>query len=547
MSLRDALKMLKPYRVRVMAIMALALIISAISAASPFVSREMFDTGLLQGNTRAVIRYVSIFLLMQVGGQIIEYLQRTQEISVSNDLGKNMKIEAFEHGLKLKPRYFKEHGFYKTIGDAIYDISNIMSIANNSIFTIFVVVCKCIGAAVGLVILDWRLSIMVATIVPVKAWLNNVMRNKVEKHNKRLMEDSKKYNSWFSNIISGIVDIKLWNLEKKTINEYGGHVQTINESSKKLSLMSAKNLLFGSSVEELLINMMYILGAFLIEKEHLTFGGLIAFITFATYVLAPINVMLEIRIILKQITPNVVSLRHFYELEEENYSTSETLPDKISVIEFKNVSLTIDGRDILKNLDMKINRGEKIAIIGDNGSGKTSFINMLLRFVEPSSGEILIDGVPTTEYNIEDYRRKFSVVTQDIHLFNRSIKENITFNANATITAADDELLKFCTEMIEGWGNKYETQVGSEGTKLSGGERQKIALLRALYRKTDILVLDEPTSNYDRESEQEFNRWLQHNNDYDFYFIVTHRKDVLSCADKVLMLQDEKISALNIN
>jgi ATP-binding cassette subfamily B protein len=422
-----------------------------------------------------------------------------------------------------------------------------MSIANNSFFTIFVVVCKCIGAAIGLVILDWRLSIMVAAIVPVKAWLNNVMRNKVEKHNKRLMEDSKKYNSWFSNIISGIIDIKLWNLEKKTINEYGEHVQTINESSKKLSLMSAKNLLFGSGVEFLLINMMYILGAFLIEKEHLTFGGLIAFITFATYVLAPINVMLEIRIILKQITPNVESLRRFYELEEENYSTSETLPDKISVIEFKNVSPTIDGRDILKNLDMKINRGEKIAIIGDNGSGKTSFINMLLRFVEPSSGEILIDGVPTTEYNIEDYRRKFSVVTQDTHLFNRSIKENITFNANATITAADDELLKFCTGMIEGWDNKYETQVGSEGTKLSGGERQKIALLRALYRKTDMLVLDEPTSNYDRESEQEFNRWLQHNNDYDFYFIVTHRKDVLSCADKVLMLQDEKISALNIN
>ncbi|NLA86922.1 MAG: ABC transporter ATP-binding protein, partial [Clostridiales bacterium] len=156
-----------------------------------------------------------------------------------------------------------------------------------------------------------------------------------------------------------------------------------------------------------------------------------------------------------------------------------------------------------------------------------------------TEGKVLMDGIPITEYNIEDYRRKFSVVSQDIHLFMGTVKNNITFDDQADIDFNRDERLKFCTETIENWDNHYETQVGSEGTKLSGGERQKIALLRALNRKSTILVLDEPSSNYDQDSEKEFDRYIQENTDYDFYFIVTHRKNILSHMDKVLELENK--------
>jgi ABC-type bacteriocin/lantibiotic exporter with double-glycine peptidase domain len=541
MTFRNALKMLKPYRVRMMIIMALAIIICGISAVTPFINRKMIDNGLLQGNIRTVIFLILLLIFLQVGGQFIEYLQRRQEINISNELGKKLKTEAFEHGLKLKPHYFKEQGFFKTIGDALYDISNIMSITNNNLLIIFVIICKCIGAAIGLVILDWRLSIFVAAIIPVKVWLNLIIRKRAEKYGKQLMEDNKNYNSWFSNILSGVIDIKLWNLEKKTISEYDGHVQIINVSSKRLSLLTAKNNFLTNSLEFSLMNALYILGAFLIVGGQLTFGGLVAFISFASYVLSPVNIIMDLRIILKQITPSVEGIKRFYELEEENYAASLPLVGNISVIEFRNVSVSLGGRDILKNLNLIINQGEKIAVVGDNGSGKTTIINLLLRLCEPTEGAILMDGIPITEYNIEDYRQKFSVVSQDIHLFQGTVKDNITFDNQADIAFNKDERLKFCTETIESWENQYETQVGSEGTKLSGGERQKIALLRALHRKSAILVLDEPTSNYDKESDDEFNRYIQKNTDYDFYFIVTHRKDILSRVDKVLILENGKI------
>lgn len=540
MTFKNALRLLKPYRARMIIIMLLALIISGISAITPFVSQNMIDNGLLRGNTRIVIFLVLLLILLQVSGQFIEYLQRGQEINITNELGKKMKTEAFEHGLKLKPHYFKEQGFYKTIGDAMYDISNIMSIANNSLLTIFVVICKCVGAAIGLVILDWRLSIFIATIIPIKVFLNIIMRKRAEKNSEQLMDDNKNYNSWFSNVLSGVIDIKLWNLEKKTIDEYREHVQTINESSKKLSLMTAKNRFLTTGLESLLMNALYIVGAYLIVREQLTFGGLIAFITFASYVLSPINIIMDIRIMLKQIAPSLEGFKRFNELEEENYAASLPLADKISQIEFRNISVCLGGRDVLKNLNLIINRGEKIAFVGDNGSGKTTIINLLLRLYEPTEGEILMDGIPITEFNIEDYRQKFSVVSQDIHLFKGTVKDNITFDDKANIAFNKEERLKFCTESIENWDNHYETHVGSEGTKMSGGERQKIALLRALHRKSAVLVLDEPTSNYDKESDEEFNHFIRDNTDYDFYFIVTHRKDILACVDKVLFLENGK-------
>ena len=171
-------------------------------------------------------------IFLQLSGQCIEYMQRRIEINITNDLGKDMKTKAFEHGLKLKPSYFKEQGFFKTISDALYDIAFILQIANSSLLTVFVIICKCIGAMVGLVVLDWQLSIFVAAIVPLKVLLNSAIRKRAEKYSELMMDENKGYNSWLSNILSGIIDIKLWNLEKKTKAEYASHVHAINESTK---------------------------------------------------------------------------------------------------------------------------------------------------------------------------------------------------------------------------------------------------------------------------------------------------------------------------
>jgi len=355
-------QLLKAYRARIALIITLSLFISGISALTPFANQNMIDKGLIQGSIITTVHWAMLLLLLQLSSQVIEYIQRCQEIIITNRLGKKLKKEAFEHGLKLKPIHFREEGFYKTISDALYDISNILSVANSSFLTIIVVVGKCIGAAIGLVILDWRLSVFVVLIIPIKIWLNIIVRKRAEKYGQQLMEENKRYNSWFTNILPGVLDIKIWNHEKKIVNEYAEHVESINNSSKRLSLMTTKNNMIKYSLEYLLMYSLYILGALFITGGGLTFGGLIAFISFASVLLVPVNTIMDLRIVLKQIAPNVESLKKFNELDEECYDDYLPVAEEISTIEFVNVTVSSGERAILSDINLLINKGEKVAI-----------------------------------------------------------------------------------------------------------------------------------------------------------------------------------------
>ena len=488
MTIRQAIHLLKPYRKRLIVIAIYAIIISIISAVSPFINSMMIDNGLLQGNIPVVIQLVIALILLLLLDRIVQYLQRVQEIEITNSLGKKLKVEAFRHGLRLKPLIFKEKGFYKTMSDALYDISNIMVITDNSLLTILVILFKFIGAAIGLVVLDWRLALLIAVLIPLKVVFNLVMCKQSEKLGDQLMGVYKTYNTWFSDIISGVLDIKLWNLDRKKADEYEAQVGNINKATKKLSLFTAKYNALVQIIELVIMNSMYIVGAFLIVGEQLTLGNLFAFISFSSFLLTPINAIMNLRVILKQITPSVQGYKRFMSLEEENYEASLKLATPVSSIVFRNVCVAFDGRHVLSNLNLEIQRGEKIAIVGDNGSGKTTMINLLMRLIEPDSGEIYIDDIPIQEYNIEDYRAKFSIVTQNIHLFQGTIKENITLGKYDDLQFHNAELTQFCTETIEKWEDNYNTIVGNDGQKLSGGERQKIALLRALHHSASILI-----------------------------------------------------------
>lgn len=298
-------------------------------------------------------------------------------------------------------------------------------------------------------------------------------------------------------------------------------------------------------VELAFINLMYLPGALLIQRNQITFGSLVTFITFSSYLLVPVDAIMYLQVLFKQMKPCMEDIQRFFALEEENYS-STLLPDSIiSNIEFKDVAVTFDKRCILQDINFKIRRGEKVALVGDNGSGKTTLLNLLLGLCQASSGEVLINGIPIQEYNIDAYRNKISVVSQDIHLFHGTIKENIVLDKETAFTPGNSPT--FCTEAMEKLENQFDTAVGSDGTKLSGGEKQKVALLRALNRKAAILVLDEASSHYDKESEDAFNLFIKENTDYDFYFIVTHRNDILKYVDKIIHISHGKLIRIEEN
>lgn len=539
MNFRDIYRLFKPYATAVSIIIFFSLLVSIISTATPFVNSFMIDQGLLKGDISIVCFSVLLLLFLHICDNTIQYFQSKQEIQVANSFGKDLKLKALSHGLRLKPECFKEQGFYKTIGDALYDISNLMSLTSSNFFMLFLIICKAAGAAVGLFLLNWRLALLMLPLILIKIAFNTWMRARAEKLGKDLMEANKDYNTWFSDILSGIIDIKLWNLHSRKTAEYGKHIDQMNEASKNLSLLTTKNNRIMQVLELVFINLLYLPGALLIQKEQLTLGSLVTFISFSSYLLVPVDAIMNLRVILKQIKPSVEGIRNFFSLEEENYSSTLLPEHTISKIEFQDVSVIFDNRRILDHINFEIRRGEKVAFVGDNGSGKTTLLNLLLGLCRPSSGEILVDGIPLQDYNIEAYRDKISVVSQDIHLFRGTVRENIVLDKNMPFDICGHPA--FCTEAVEKLERQFETTVGSDGTKLSGGEKQKVALLRALNHRADILALDEPTASYDRESEEAFQLFFKENTDYDFYFIVTHRKEILSYTDKIIRLSHGKL------
>jgi ATP-binding cassette subfamily B protein len=208
-------------------------------------------------------------------------------------------------------------------------------------------------------------------------------------------------------------------------------------------------------------------------------------------------------------------------------------------IRFEEVSFSYpNGEPVLKNINLEIQPGEKIAVIGANGSGKTTIINLLLRFYTPGGGRILLDGMEINELNLRDYRRLISVVSQDLYLFNATVTENITlFSPMPDFKVYQAAQASRAHEFIAAMPRQYASGIGPNGAGLSGGERQKIAMARAFARDSQILVLDEATSNYDFESENQVNELFKTGFENKTVIMITHRPDVLKQVGRIIVLE----------
>lgn len=236
----------------------------------------------------------------------------------------------------------------------------------------------------------------------------------------------------------------------------------------------------------------------------LTIGAAFAFISYSGYVTGPVSALLNLKMYFARIIPSAKRLFQFLDMEVEEDTGTKILEKNSPKIEFKNVGFSYDkARCILKDVNFFANSGEKIAIIGQNGSGKTTILNLLLRFYEPDQGAILVDGIDIRKIQLKDLRDLFAVVSQDPYLFLGGIEENINlskkFNQQQISLAMKASGV---SEFMRRMSDEDKKQIGQNGARLSGGEKQKIAVARALLKDAPIIILDEATANFDVESDQ---------------------------------------------
>jgi subfamily B ATP-binding cassette protein MsbA len=368
-----------------------------------------------------------------------------------------------------------------------------------------------------------------------------ILAKKMKRYSKRSQESNSDLTSRLTEIFNNIEVIKSSSSQEYEYKRFSKE----NFNFFKLAIKQMKvNALVGPSLEvfgSIAIAAAVYVGAMQVINDEITVGTFFAFVTALFMLYDPIKALSNIH---NRIQDAVAAMERMHELFESTPKiTSGTLKlDYVEKVELKNISLKYGDKQALDSINLSTEKGKVYALVGDSGAGKSSFVNLLVRFYDPTSGELKINGTDISSYALDSLHQKIAYVTQRIYIFQDSILTNVAYGSEVNEERAIDALKKaqaweFIKEMDEG----IHTVLDEFGVNLSGGQRQRIALARALYKSPEILILDEATSALDNKSEQAIQKALEAIKDNMITFIVAHRLSTIEYADEILVFKEGQI------
>ena len=539
-SVSELLKLLLPYKFGISGIILILILNAIFSLILPLLSKSIMDDGFIGGDQGVLILRVMQTLILVILICGIDIVKDKIRIGIQNDLKLNLSSNSFQHLSRLNMSYFDEKNDAEILNNLRMDIENICMVADNSLFFVFAQVFSIIGGMVGLFILNAKLAGLVILLIPIKYLIARYFAKKNKKIMQQYIESEEAYSKWFGDVVSGMREIKLFNLYQHKYVELQGYQERIVKSSKKANLLLTYNTTVEKITMQLLMSCIYILGAIQVFNLETSVGTTFAFISYSAYVTSPITAIMNIKQMLAGIFPSVERYVAFINIEEEQVE-GEKVPSMGDII-LTDVSMHYDtnpNKYAIQNLSLTIKAGSKTAVIGTNGSGKSTLINLLLRLYRYNSGSITMNGVEISSLNLDDYRSMFSVVSQDVVLFNGTIKDNLCLYKDFS-----DSAIKFAIQAsgLEGFIKEHSLDyvVGERGTALSGGEKQKLSLARAILHDKPILILDEATANTDVYSKKYIHNYLFEATEKTV-IIITHSDEVLQMMDDIVFLENGKV------
>lgn len=531
--IRIIINLLLKYKGKILINAFLSIILLVIYMVTPIIEQKIIDNGLLGENFSYLLGLICISAGLGIFGFVVEYLQLFIQAGVASSFRNFLKIESLAHALRLKMEHIKKHSILALMSDANTDINNMSRICSNDIFGILIEFITVFGYMAGLFLLDWKLTLVVLGVIPLKIIISNFSGKVTKRRMEALLALQKKISRWQSDNYAGIVEIKNWNMYKHIENEFADLSNKREILDRRIYMSTALDSCLKKSSEKIIMVFVYIVAAIQIWNGKLSIGAFIAFIQYAGYLFAPIDVIAGLKVVLGNVLPSVKSYNDFMTLEEENFVAGKQEVMIPQAINFNNITFAYEKQIILRNFSLTLHRGEKTAIVGLNGSGKSTLINLLLRYYTPQKGEILFDEENIERYSLEKYRQCFSIMGQNVFLFNASIENNINMFQEKSIDVKKEyrDILSYVEQLPE----NYQTIVGFDGAKLSGGEKQRVALVRSLSKKADILILDEATSNCDVEMEHMFKTVLE-NDVHGYVLCITHNYEIIKAFDRIVVL-----------
>lgn len=455
----------------------------------------------------------------------------------------NRRINLGENLRKLPLSFFENRDLADLTATIMNDCTDLEHVFSHAVPQLLGSILSLCLVSIGMFIFDWRLAIALLWVVPVAFVILYVSKGLIYKGGDVVMEDLLNCGDAMQECIESIRDLKSYNYE----DEYYGKISTltsiIEKSRLKAELMSAAGVITGKVVLNLGIVSVILLGSYLILNSQVSIFTLLIFLIASATVYSPLENGLMFLAEILMMDNKIARAQEIESLVVEGGMTDYTL-DGYDV-EFRNVNFNYDDlKDVLTDISFTARQGEVTALVGPSGGGKSTVSKLAARFWDPVEGSVYLGGQDLSKLDSEKLLENFSIVFQDVILFNNSILENIRVGRK---DATDEEVIEAaklaeCDEFVQKLPQGYDTVIGENGELLSGGQRQRISIARALLKDANVILLDEATSFLDVENESKIQKALSELIKNKTVIIIAHRMRTIANADKIVVLDDGKIS-----
>ncbi len=551
-SLKLFLVSLKPFRLTVIIAIVFAILSNLLALLSPKILGNMTNSAYasitetgsldLEPIKTAAIQLIVIYLVSMLLGYFQTYL-----LARSSDLyTKSLRSRLMQKIFRLPISYFDKTQFGDVLSIMSNDTDTLWDSLLEGVNQIITSLTTIVGCAIMMFVISPLLALVAVVVVPLSIFLVSKVAKKAQVYFVSQRKTLGKLNSHIEEDYSGQLIIKSNSHELKSIEEF----KTINE---KLYEESWRGQFLGSLAFPLvhtLTNLGYVgvcvLGGSLVLSGKILIGSIQAFVQYLSRFNRPLTNLSEIVVTIQQTLAASERIFNFLEEPEEapDLSPSKTIEKVKGAVEFNNVSFSYDKKTpIIKNFSAKIKPGEKVAIVGPTGAGKTTLINLLMRFYDPDEGFITIDGVPTKEMKREDVRKLFGMVLQDTWLFSGTIKDNLGYGKKSAKLEDVRKAARVADidHLIESMPKGYNSEISEDSDNISAGEKQLLTIARAIVENPPMMILDEATSNVDTRAELKIEEAFEKLTEGRTSFVIAHRLSTIRNADLILVLKDGNI------
>ena len=477
------------------------------------------------------------------------YLAKVIMIGVAEDIKKNIQKDMISSLVKADTSIIDNKHTGKFISNLTYDTSLIVNLVSTALLNLFKDTITLIGLLTVMFYQNWKLSLIAIIMIPLASLAAKTLGKRISKVTTEAQIKSGELNKHLMEIFKNHKLIKIFQKETFEVNRTDVFLNSLKEKAKKINIVFTR----ASPIMEVLTGIMIALLIFysgkLIVDDQLAINNFFSFLAAMMLAYQPVRSLATLNLSIstglsaaKRIIPIIDTKNEIVESEIQ-----KSLEIKNCDIKFENCNFKYGTSEntVLNNLNMNIAGGKMTALVGYTGAGKSSIINLLPRFYDCQKGDIKIDGQSIYDISIYDLRKNISIVTQDITLFDDTIKNNILY-ANQNASDEEVELVaknSFSKDFINKLPNQYDTIIGENGVRLSGGEKQRISIARAMLKKTPIILLDEATSSLDAETESKIQNAMEILTENKTTIVIAHRLSTILNAHKIFVVDKGNIVA----